>query len=339
MRSLVCAVLLSIVGENTATAALSAVTFKSDLSSSTNLQQGSGQSSGQSGTVSRETQTLGVENIAVGPLTLQTSLGLSLIDQSKLELKNQRQEIVQSPNEKEWKGALSSMVQSGSHAISGSWKGSLNQVSRAQQTLGLEVSESFYQRSTVLGGELSYSDQHRPSDFYIDQNFKAHERPRKVQSLEVATFLEQVWTERWKSRVRISTLEKRWERPRAVGFELGNAYALSNHWFGQVKLSRFQELQSQELLDNRGRFDAWTGKAELSFEPHYDWLLTTSYALGVEHEVDPRILMDHQLGSDQFGLAVQTHFRKFRIGLNSTLIKTNTAASFFSSALELGVQL
>ncbi len=281
-------------------------------------------------------QTLAVQAVALDPVQFDAALTLKNHDYSSLALRDARQNAATLAPESEWVATLAPTWESGSQRVAATWQGSLGSSAFAQQNFGLEIGQSFFNRSTRLEADARYADQRRPADFYVDDQFRVRERPRKVQTVELGLAAEQNWTDSLKSRLRLSTREKRWERPRSVGLELSQGFALGDHWFSQLHLGRYQELRGQALLNDRGYFDAWTAKAELSFEPAFDWLITAAYALGVEYEVDSRIGRDVRVGSDQYALAVAYQARRLRVGVNTAFLKTNTDARIASGLVELG---
>ena len=192
----------------------------------------------------------------------------------------------------------------GSHRATLGWLGDLSSSPYSRELARVAYHEGFFNQSTILGVRAAYLGQNQPVDFFINRDFKNQQRATYVHANEIAASVEQILTSRWKTSLEISTSKREEERPRNVGVSLQQAYAITDRLFSRLTLTRISELTSDALRDERGYFSLQSAELAVTIEPIYDLLISASYGLVVEREVDPRVDSETQIGSDQYGLGV-----------------------------------
>jgi hypothetical protein len=224
----------------------------------------------------------------------------------------------------ELSAAASMAWDSGPRSASLSWLGNVNSSPFAVQALTASYTEGFYEKTTLLGARASAYTARQPDSFYIDTAFVTRERPQLIHGNELAVFVDQVLTERCKVGAELSTADREEDRPRNVGGVLRGAYAFTDRVFGQLALTRIDELRSQPLLDERGYFTLSAAELSLTYEPWVDVLISPSYGWVLEDENDPRTGSEVRVGSDQYGLGLRYRRGAWDFELKSAYRATNT---------------
>ena len=196
----------------------------------------------------------------------------------------------------------------------------------ATRGFSIRAGESFNSTATWVFLDFTYLTQDKPSDFYIDSEFRTVERPRLVHAQELSLAAEQLLTERWKARLRLLTSQRMEERPRNFGISLGQAYALDDRWFAKLEGNHVQESRADSLRDERGYLIASSIKGELTFEPAFDLLISAAYTIGIESEDRFSNSRNFQLGTDQYGLGISYPLKSVTLDAQTLYVESNTSA-------------
>ncbi len=169
-----------------------------------------------------------------------------------------------------------------------------------------KISKDLYNKTSTLGGELTFFHQNAPISYFRDiTTFHWKRNKDHINGKKLELFYQQAWGANLKTKVLLFQGERQHERPSHLGGALNFAYATRDDLFFQMHLLHIEENSSMTLLDNRGYFTASSGQITLIYEINYDLLLSANYALAVEHEKNPRNGEHNALGSDTYGVACQ----------------------------------
>ena len=279
--------------------------------------------------VSAFSQQLGyrIDNLA-GPLSVQGFITSSQPDYSSVliqDAQGQSKPLSESSTTLvEWSSELSADLSLGTHLLSVTLGGTLSESPFTQSRASISYTRSFFNQTTAVSLSATYLNQAQPKSFYFDSNFRLLQRPLNIYGNELVLSADQVFTENWKGRWSLTTAERQNERPRNWGTSVVQAYALTDRLFSELRLNYATEGRSQTLLNERGYFDQWGFKTQLSYEPIYDLLLSVSYGQVIERESDPRDGTVLQVASDQYGIGVSYQFPTLLISLSTGYIESNT---------------
>ncbi len=258
--------------------------------------------------------------------TAQTLLKTTRPDYSTTVLHNSSMvpQSMSNPNDLEYNIDFQLGWSKGPRGISFGYISGINESPYKLDFGSLRYFESFYEKSTILEIELRMLSQKSPDDFFVDRDFKVKERPQRIHASEAILGWEQIISEKYKLRLQARAGQRKEDRPPQFGYSLGQAYAFSDQFFAKLNLEHVQESRNASLQNERGYFSASSARAEFTIEPIYDFLLSASYALGVEFEEDPRVNSKTRIGSDQYGLGARYSTGAFVFDLSGNYTVTNS---------------
>ena len=225
----------------------------------------------------------------------------------------------------ELKGSTDLTYTRGSHRAALSWTGSVSDTPFPSQLLTVGYNEGFLQQTTIIGVSATVAEQRQPESYFIDRDFKTKPRPTLVHASAMILSGEQILTDRWKTRLELSTGIREEERPRNLGATLKESYALTDRLFARLALSDISELHNQALKDENGYYTLRSAQTGLIYEPIYDLLLSCAYTVAMESETDPRIDREVQVGSDHFGLGLKYTYKTWELSMSAAYLITNTS--------------
>ncbi|MBK9294945.1 MAG: hypothetical protein IPM57_10995 [Oligoflexia bacterium] len=271
---------------------------------------------------------LTTEKLAKG-VTLNTKILIDSPDYSFLELLDRNgQKTKLSPNyNSQMQTEIRLSYSKGEHYVGTGFFGHISQSPYQTQGALIEYEKSFFNKTTLIGGQYSFFDQKKPEDYFNDRDgfFKA--RPLIVNANQALIYYEQVLSEKLKLRTQISTAHKIQERPRNYGGEVKLGYAFTNKLFGTLASSYFWEPNNQPLLNERGYFQAYINQLELTVEPIYDFFVSLSYGFSAEIESDPRSQTTTQVGFDQYSLGLKYNLKSVSVFVSSAYALSNSLTS------------
>lgn len=185
-----------------------------------------------------------------------------------------------------------------------SWNGHLTQTPYSLSQFGFGYTQTFFEKTTVLSLSAQYGTQTQPLSYFTTVGFQTRQRPESVHSFALNASVEQILTDRWKAKVSAFSGRRIEERPRHVGFEVAQKLAVLDTLYAGLNVYHLVENQSMSLQNERGHFQIWSATVSLTQEIDYDWLVTASYGVAIENEIDLRRNFETTQGSDQYGLGV-----------------------------------
>ncbi len=206
-----------------------------------------------------------------------------------------------------------------------------------QNTISTEYSFALFNKTTILGFQIGYSQQNQPKSYYLYE-FETVARPTQINSSTYSQFIEQVFSSSWKTRFEISLSRRIEDRPQNYGFLLKNIWALSDRSFIGLDIDHTYEDTNQTLTQAElGYFKQTGGTLSFTYEPIYDLLMSLSYGINTEYEsaIDNKQII-RKIASDQYGLGLEYDQGSFIVHFKGQYIKTNTKtyAHFISGGLE-----
>ena len=284
-------------------------------------------SSIQGAAINQQTMTLGYRQ-ELQKFDIKGAIITALPDYSSLQITDRSGTIhflsQDYPSKLEFKGSTDLTYVRNSHRASISWVGSVSESPFPSQSVTASYNEGFLQQTTILGVSATVLQQKQPESYFIDRDFKTKPRPTLVHASALTLSGEQVLSERWKTRLELSTGIRDEERPRNIGVALKESYALTDRLFARVALTDVSELQNQPLKDENGYYALRSVQVGLIYEPVYDLLLNCVYTAAAETETDPRIDREIQVGSDHFGFGVKYTYKAWEFSLSAAYLTTNT---------------
>lgn len=279
-----------------------------------------------------ESVTLSTQQIPAGSsIKLGALLNVENRDLSSVVILDKQQDPVANPQGTE--AAVSTTLQM--DYLKGDWASKLgmafplNSPMYSDREVSADLRRAFAFGTTWLGIDATAVERAGPLNYFVDRDLQVKARPRNSIGVESGVSWEQMYSEIWKSRLRLVTRSLSSERPRSYGFELTHVLAPHPRFFIRPQFSFYRELESQPLLNERGYFMALVSKIEVSFEPIYNLILSAGYALTVEREHDPRIFSREQVGSDQSSLSVTYKKSRSSLQLQATSLTSNRGHKTF----------
>lgn len=282
-------------------------------------------------------QTVGLKLSQLIPgLDLDSSLQMQQLDLSRVELKNPK--LVLTPlgqgNLQNYTGKINVDFARQGWILSGGLLHTLKSEYYFSKAISLSLAKLLNQQATMLKVSVQKNWNQKPVDYYLNSNFKVVSRPTQIQNSSVTLSAEQVLSERWKTCLQGTLFSATEERPQGYGILLQNAYALSSRLFLKWNLAYDTDAGVEEsglnLKDDRGYMRAGSSKLEFTYEPLMDLLLSVSYGLTIERELDPRFQTLLQTGADHYGFGVSYDFGKALMNLQGKIERTNDHQRYVS---------
>lgn len=154
-----------------------------------------------------------------------------------------------------------------------------------------------------LSFAISYGNLSQPLTYFTDISTAERKfRPQNLILNDIQIKFDQVLSSILRAALVVESNSKS-DRPRSLGLTARVAMALSSKDFIKTEFSNFSELRAHPLKDERGYFDLYSGEVNYSRYLTYDWYVSISYGLVVEHEENKAAFRLDQMATDIYTLA------------------------------------
>ncbi len=182
-----------------------------------------------------------------------------------------------------------------------------------------------YATGTRYLAEVSRSDFSSPSSFFVDPDtFRTRERPGRLLESQAKLGVEQVLSERLRTRIQALYALRPDRAPPKAGLEASLAWAFHDDKAIVTTLGSNRELRSGAFYSDRGYLDATWLQAELRWEPSYAWRVYGRVGTLLETESPRGRLALQRVGTDSLGLELRRTAGSFELGLNSLAAFSNS---------------
>ncbi|MBF0360941.1 MAG: hypothetical protein HQK49_08010 [Oligoflexia bacterium] len=190
---------------------------------------------------------------------------------------------------------------------------------------------NFFSNTTKLGFNSIYFWQKEPESYYKKSLVSPYQRKEtNIKAYRLGVFHQQVITAITKTYFEFFTGQRLGDRPFHLGADLQLAQVLLERLFARMELQYIRENRKQELQTERGYFTLLEGSMALTFEPIYDLLLSLSYGISAERELNSRNGKEIQVAADHYALALNYPYKKIEYKLQSSFSNTNTNVKNYS---------
>ncbi len=278
-----------------------------------------------------------------GKLNYSGDVILSQPDYSGVLLRQRNGKTVALSLEKKTESKLSQALEFERSGLSSQlkWTGNVSESPYSTQAAGLRFEKKLFDSATIVALSGGLLLQHQPKSTYVNSEFETVFRPSLVHGNEIVASIDQLLTEELKVALDLKSGQRVEERPRYYGFSLASAFALTSGLTVGIRSEYVFEPESTfasstgangvgstaRLYNERGALSYFSPELSLSYEPRYDWLVTASYGLGIERELDLATATKIQLGTDQFGLGIKYIKTHFEVSAMGAYLITNQSTS------------
>lgn len=213
---------------------------------------------------------------------------------------------------------------------------SLYSENKKPSLLTFQSQKSFYNKSTIVGAEITSGSFKQNNDSYINVDFKTKYRPTTVDQKSYSLNFEQLLSEKFKLKIDEQYFQANQERPSYLASSLTLAYAPVSRWYLKSFHSFVDESEKNTLKNERGYFSVQSHSFEMTYEYKLEHLLSLSYGVTLENESDPRNSSKTQYAQDTYVASLRFPISNY--WLKSSLIHERSNTDFKSFSLSFALE-